>query len=89
MKKVYVQVDSERLDSGEILPVRIPRMAEYERISAKIYGIYLHYVAPEDVHVYSIDECFIDVTGYLHMYLEEAKRTGTNPAHVMAMTMIR
>ena len=78
-----------RLDSGEILPVRIPRMAEYERISAKIYGIYLHYVAPEDVHVYSIDECFIDVTGYLHMYLEEAKRTSTNPAHVMAMTMIR
>ena len=76
--------------------IAVPRMAEYERISAKIYGIYLHYVAPEDVHVYSIDECFIDVTGYLHMYLAEAKRTGTNPAHVgtnpahvMAMTMIR
>lgn len=69
--------------------IAVPRMAEYERISAKIYGIYLHYVAPEDVHVYSIDECFIDVTGYLHMYLEKAKRTGTNPAHVMAMTMIR
>ena len=69
--------------------IAVPRMAEYERISAKIYGIYLHYVAPEDVHVYSIDECFIDVTGYLHMYLEEVKRTGTNPAHVMAMTMIR
>ena len=67
--------------------IAVPRMAEYERISAKIYGIYLHYVAPEDVHVYSIDECFIDVTGYLHMYLEEAKRIGTNPAHVMAMTM--
>lgn len=69
--------------------IAVPRMAEYERISAKIYGIYLHYVAPEDVHVYSIDECFIDVTGYLHMYLDEAKRSGTNPAHVMAMTMIR
>lgn len=69
--------------------IAVPRMAEYERISARIYGIYLHYVAPEDVHVYSIDECFIDVTGYLHMYLEEAKRTGTNPAHAMAMTMIR
>ena len=38
----------------------VPRMAEYERISAQIYGIYLRYVAPEDVHVYSIDECFID-----------------------------
>lgn len=69
--------------------IAVPRMAKYERISAKIYGIYLHYVAPEDVHVYSIDECFIDVTGYLHMYLEEAKRSGTNPARVMAMTMIR
>ena len=32
--------------------IAVPRMAEYERISAKIYGIYLHYVAPEDVHVY-------------------------------------
>ena len=69
--------------------IAVPRMAEYERISAKIYGIYLRYVAPEDVHVYSIDECFIDCTGYLHMYLEEAQRTGSNPAHVMAMTMIR
>ena len=67
----------------------VPRMAEYERISAQIYGIYLRYVAPEDVHVYSIDECFIDCTGYLHMYRREADRIGTNPAHVMAMTMIR
>lgn len=69
--------------------IAVPRMAEYERISAQIYAIYLHYVAPEDVHVYSIDECFIDVTGYLHMYLEEAGKGGSNPAHVMAMTMIR
>ena len=67
----------------------VPRMAEYERISAQIYGIYLRYVAPEDVHVYSIDECFIDVTGYLHMYRKEASSFGSNPAHVMAMTMIR
>ena len=64
-------------------------MAEYERISAQIYGIYLHYVAPEDVHVYSIDECFIDCTAYLHAYREEAERQGTNPAHLMAITMIR
>ena len=69
--------------------IAVPRMAEYERISAKIYGIYLRYAAPEDVHVYSIDECFIDCTGYLHLYLEEAGRTGSNPARVMAMTMIR
>ena len=69
--------------------IAVPRMAEYERISAQIYAIYLRYVAPEDVHVYSIDECFIDVTGYLHAYRKEAERTNTNAAHVMAMTMIR
>ncbi|MBQ6661967.1 MAG: DNA methylase [Firmicutes bacterium] len=69
--------------------IAVPRMAEYERISAQIYGIYLRYVAPEDVHVYSIDECFIDCTGYLHFYQQEADATGTHPAHVMAMTMIR
>lgn len=69
--------------------IAVPRMAEYERISAQIYGIYLRYVAPEDVHVYSIDECFIDCTGYLHMYRDAADEAGTNPAHAMAMTMIR
>lgn len=53
--------------------IAVPRMAEYERISAQIYGIYLRYVAPEDVHVYSIDECFIDCTAYLHFYQEEAR----------------
>jgi DNA polymerase V len=69
--------------------IAVPRMAEYERISAQIYGIYLRYVAPEDVHVYSIDECFIDCSGYLHLYRQQAEETGSNPAHVMAMTMIR
>ncbi len=69
--------------------IAVPRMAEYERISAQIYGIYLRYVAPEDVHVYSIDECFIDVTGYLHLYRKEAQAAGSDPAHLMAMTMIR
>jgi DNA polymerase V len=69
--------------------IAVPRMAEYERISAQIYGIYLRYVAPEDVHVYSIDECFIDCTGYLYAYRAEAKQTGSNAARVMAMTMIR
>jgi len=69
--------------------VAVPRMAEYERISAQIYGIYLRYAAPEDVHVYSIDECFIDVTGYLHMYRQAAEKAGVNPAHLMAITMIR
>lgn len=67
----------------------IPRMAEYERISAQIYGIYLKYVAPEDIHVYSIDECFIDCTPYLHFYEADAIRFNESPAHIMAMTMIR
>ena len=56
----------------------VPRMAEYERISAQIYGIYLRYVAPEDVHVYSIDECFIDCTQYLHFYKEDALRASVS-----------
>lgn len=45
-----------------------PRMRHYMEVSAKIYGIYLRYVSPEDVHVYSIDECFIDATPYLALY---------------------
>ena len=69
--------------------IAVPRMAEYERISAQIYSIYLRYVAPEDIHVYSIDECFIDCTCYLHAYRKEAEKLNTNAAHVMAMTMIR
>ena len=47
----------------------VPRMAEYEKVSAQIYGLYLRHAAPEDIHVYSIDECFIDCTPYLHTYL--------------------
>ncbi|MBR4164258.1 MAG: DNA methylase [Solobacterium sp.] len=69
--------------------IATPRMAEYERISAQIYAIYLRYVAEEDIHVYSIDECFIDVTPYLHLYCEKAKDMQMNSAHYMALTMIR
>ena len=43
-----------------------PRMAIYIKYSTKIYNVYLKYVAPEDIHVYSIDEVFMDVTDYLH-----------------------
>ena len=46
----------------------VPRMALYIQYSARIYQIYLKYVAEEDIHVYSIDEVFIDVTNYLKMY---------------------
>lgn len=45
-----------------------PRMAKYMEYSTKIYHTYLKYVAPEDIHVYSIDEVFIDVTTYLKTY---------------------
>ena len=44
-----------------------PRMALYMEYSSRIYGVYLKYVAPEDIHVYSIDEVFIDVTSYLKL----------------------
>ncbi len=57
-----------------------PRMAHYIEVSSKIYNVYLQYIAPEDIHVYSIDEVFMDVTNYLHVY----KMT----AHELAMTMI-
>ena len=58
-----------------------PRMAHYIDISSKIYRIYLKYIAPEDIHVYSIDEVIMDVTAYLGSY----KLT----AHELAMKMIR
>jgi DNA polymerase V len=45
-----------------------PRMAYYMEYSTRIYNVYLKYVAPEDMHVYSIDEVFMDVTAYLHTY---------------------
>ena len=45
-----------------------PRMSHYLAMSAKIYGIYLNYVSAEDIHVYSVDEVFMDVTGYLRAY---------------------
>jgi len=58
-----------------------PRMAHYIAYSTKIYEVYLKYIAPEDIHVYSIDEVLIDATNYLAAY----KMT----AHELAMTMIR
>ncbi len=46
----------------------VPRMAHYMKYSAGIYEIYLKYIAPEDIHVYSIDEVFMDLTSYLDFY---------------------
>ena len=61
--------------------VATPRMAYYIEYSTKIYEIYLKYIAPEDVHVYSIDEVFIDATSYLKTYHKTA--------HELTITIIR
>ena len=58
-----------------------PQMKIYEQYSTKIYSIYLRFAAPEDIHVYSIDEVFIDVTSYLQTY--------AMTPHELAMCMIR
>ena len=58
-----------------------PHMAKYMEVSGQIYSIYLKYVAPEDIHVYSIDEVFMDVTDYLKTY-------GVT-SHELAKRMIR
>ena len=58
-----------------------PRMAHYMEVSSRIYGIYLRYIAPEDIHVYSIDEVFIDATDYLKTYKLNA--------HQLALRLVR
>ena len=58
-----------------------PRMATYMRYSTEIFGIYLKYISAEDIHVYSCDEVFMDVTSYLQIY--------NMTAHELAMTMIQ
>ena len=54
--------------------IAVPRMSLYVDYCADIYAIYLDYFAPEDIHVYSIDEAFIDVTEYLKMYGMDARQ---------------
>lgn len=54
----------------------VPRMQLYIDYAAKIYGIYLKYIAKEDIHVYSIDEAFMDVTDYLALYRMTARELG-------------
>jgi len=61
--------------------IAVPRMAYYVEYSCRIYQIYLKYIAPEDIHVYSIDEVLIDATNYLKTY--------QMTAHELAMKMIR
>ena len=54
-----------------------PRMAYYIEYSTRIYNIYLKYIAPEDIHVYSIDEVFLDATDYLNTYNLSARELAT------------
>ncbi len=61
--------------------VASPRMALYMEYSTRIYDIYLRYIAPEDMHIYSVDEVFIDATSYLKVYNMNARE--------LARTMIQ
>lgn len=58
-----------------------PRMSLYMQVSDQIYSIYLRYIAAEDIHVYSVDECFLDVTSYLKLYEMTPRQ--------LAMTLVR
>ena len=73
------------LDENSLLEVDFivapPQMAKYMEVSTRIFDIYQKYVSSEDIHVYSVDEVFIDATNYLKTY----KKT----AHELAMEMIR
>lgn len=76
--KLYVrEYDDQLIRSDPSLAldyiVAPPRMAYYMELSSRIYQLYLQYVAPEDIHVYSIDEVFIDATRYLALYNTDAR----------------
>lgn len=77
--------DSTRLDADPSLAIDYlvapPRMAHYIKYSTRIYQIYLKYISPEDIHIYSIDEVFMDVTDYLGTYRLTARE--------LAMRIIR
>ena len=80
-----ISTDARELEADPSLElgyiVAPPRMKLYEQVSTRVFSVYMKYISDEDIHVYSIDECFLDVTGYLKTY-------GMN-AHELAMTMIR
>lgn len=54
----------------------VPRMKKYIEYSAEVYGVYLKYISKDDIHVYSIDEVFMDVTKYLPLYKMTAPKLG-------------
>ena len=61
--------------TGEKIEFKIakPQMAKYVEYSTKVYNVYLKYVSAEDIHAYSIDECFLDLTKYLKLYKKPAR----------------
>jgi DNA polymerase V len=61
------------IPSGMKYIIAVPRMKLYVEYSAKIYSVYLKYISKDDIHVYSIDECFIDITDYMKIYGLSAK----------------
>lgn len=66
-----------------------PRMARYIEVSTQIYGVYLSWLSKDDIHVYSIDEAFFDVTPYLRLYGMSARELGERiRADVVAQTGI-
>ena len=75
------EVNQKLKGTGVQFIIAPPRMSYYIEVSSKIYSIYLRFIAPEDIHVYSIDEVFIDATQYLRMY-------NTTP-HDLAMRLVR
>ena len=80
VKEVNLERKAKGLESIDYIAA-VPRMALYMEYSTRIYNIYLKYVAPEDIHVYSVDEVFMDVTAYLNTYHMTARE--------LAKTMIQ
>lgn len=69
VNRAVARINENRPESKRIdFIIAPPRMALYMKVSSRVYEVYLRYVAPEDIHVYSIDEVFIDATQYLEMY---------------------
>ncbi|MFR4999245.1 MAG: DNA repair protein [Slackia sp.] len=75
LKKLGVRNRCRLFEIPEGIPYTavVPRMSRYMEVSSDIYAIYLQFVSPEDIHIYSIDECFIDATPYLALYGKTAR----------------
>ena len=73
--EVYRRLAEVKAMTGETVDfiTAVPQMRKYMQVSTDIYGIYLKYISPEDIHVYSVDEVFIDVTGYHMIYKKSAR----------------